>query len=387
MGDVMDCKQAENLIVDYLYDGLSQKEQEAFEHHLQSCPEHAREVEKLRGVLQIVRKDRIEDPPEELSRRILAAAGAEVEKKTAPKAPLWVRFAFGPVAAAAVLLVITVVGISLFEKGKKETSAPQESVTASPQPAPQPAPKPAPQPAPKPASDGLLKTEPAEAAPEGTQNAQPQQPALEPTTTATPTPAIPSKSGGLGFRAEKPASKKIAKGKDDYKEMATGPKDFPAKSSELLENKPQVAATAPAKPAPKSPAHEDADERFSRPPPGEPAKEMRPTGEKRKTEAEQQAMGAAAAASAPAVAAEEKTADRADKKISTCDRERAGAEKAEKDHPNEPKTADALFTLAECYEQIGKHDKALELYRQIDREFPSRKEEAKRAILRIENPE
>ena len=79
---------------------------------------------------------------------------AEVEKQTAQKAPLWVRFAFAPVAAAAVLLVIAVVGVSLFLKGKQETSAPQESVTASPQPAPKPVLQPAPQPVPVAATEG-----------------------------------------------------------------------------------------------------------------------------------------------------------------------------------------------------------------------------------------
>ncbi len=102
----MDCKQADNLLIDFLYGELSPDDRAAFERHLQSCPEHAREVEKLRGVLKLVRAQEPEEVPESLSARILQNARARMPNKPRP-AP-WLSLIWNPVAAAAVLVVVVI---------------------------------------------------------------------------------------------------------------------------------------------------------------------------------------------------------------------------------------------------------------------------------------
>ena len=98
----MDCKQADNLMIDFLYGELSPGDHAAFEKHLQGCPEHAREVEKLRGVLNLVRAQEPEEVPEAVSARIMANARARMPQRTKPS-PLF-SLIWNPVAAAAVLV-------------------------------------------------------------------------------------------------------------------------------------------------------------------------------------------------------------------------------------------------------------------------------------------
>jgi len=109
----MDCKQADNLMIDFLYGELSPGDRAEFENHLKSCPEHAREVEKLRGVLNLVRSQEPEEVPEEVSARIMANARARMPQKTKPS-PFF-SLIWNPVAAAAVLaLVVVTVGLATY---------------------------------------------------------------------------------------------------------------------------------------------------------------------------------------------------------------------------------------------------------------------------------
>lgn len=102
----MNCKQADNLLIDFLYGELSPQDRAAFELHLQGCPEHAREVEKLRGLLHLVRAQEPEEVPEALSARILQTARAQMPRKSKP-APFFYLI-WNPAAAAAVLVVVVI---------------------------------------------------------------------------------------------------------------------------------------------------------------------------------------------------------------------------------------------------------------------------------------
>jgi len=102
----MDCKKADNLLIDFLYGELPPNDQTAFERHLQGCPEHTREVEKLRGVLNLVRAQEPEEVPEAVSARILQAARAQMPQKTKPS-PFF-SLIWNPAAAAAVLVVVVI---------------------------------------------------------------------------------------------------------------------------------------------------------------------------------------------------------------------------------------------------------------------------------------
>jgi tol-pal system protein YbgF len=121
----MDCKQADNLMIDFLYGELSPGDRAAFESHLKSCPEHTREVEKLRGVLNLVRAQEPEEVPEAVSARIMANARARMPRK--PKTAPFFSLIWNPVAAAAVLaLVVVTVGLATYftsEPGPEEEPA------------------------------------------------------------------------------------------------------------------------------------------------------------------------------------------------------------------------------------------------------------------------
>jgi TolA-binding protein len=138
----MDCKQADNLMIDFLYGELSTGDRAAFEKHLQGCPEHAREIEKLRGVLNLVRAQEPEEVPEAVSARIMANARARMPQRAKP-AP-FLSLIWNPVAAAAVLAVVVVtVGLATYftsEPGLDEEPALEATkplaVAEKPQPMP-----------------------------------------------------------------------------------------------------------------------------------------------------------------------------------------------------------------------------------------------------------
>ena len=138
----MDCKQANNLMIDFLYGELSPGDRAAFENHLQNCPEHAREVEKLRGVLNLVRAQEPEEVPEGVSARIMANARASMPRK--PKPAPFFSLIWNPVAAAAVLaLVVVTVGLATYftsDTGVEEEPALEAArplaVAEKPQPMP-----------------------------------------------------------------------------------------------------------------------------------------------------------------------------------------------------------------------------------------------------------
>jgi hypothetical protein len=127
----MDCKQAELSLIDFLYGELAAAEREAFERHLQACPEHAAEVARMRAVLKLVRDDVREEPSAAVNVRILQAARAAASQVAAPS-PWW-RWLLSPAAVAAVLaLVLVTVGVGVyFSQQNKEPAVARVPSTAT----------------------------------------------------------------------------------------------------------------------------------------------------------------------------------------------------------------------------------------------------------------
>ena len=112
----MNCKWAEERVVDYLYDELSAEERQVFETHLAECPEHAREVEASRKILGLMRaEDEVvrEDAPA-LAASVFQAARERSATKPAQviRPAFWQRWALRPAAMAAVLAMV-LVGVAL----------------------------------------------------------------------------------------------------------------------------------------------------------------------------------------------------------------------------------------------------------------------------------
>jgi TolA-binding protein len=105
----MDCKQADNLLIDFLYGELLPNDRAAFERHLRGCPEHTREVEKLRAVLNLVRAQEPEEVPAAVSTGILQTARARMpQKPQKPKPAPFFSQIWNPVVAAAVLVAVVI---------------------------------------------------------------------------------------------------------------------------------------------------------------------------------------------------------------------------------------------------------------------------------------
>ncbi len=112
----MNCKWAEERVVDYLYDELSAEERQVFEKHLAECPEHAREVEASRKILGLMRaEDEVarEEAPA-LAASVFQAARERSATKPAQviRPAFWQRWALRPAAMAAVLAMV-LVGVAL----------------------------------------------------------------------------------------------------------------------------------------------------------------------------------------------------------------------------------------------------------------------------------
>ncbi|MBW1870847.1 MAG: tetratricopeptide repeat protein [Deltaproteobacteria bacterium] len=117
--DKMDCARAETLLVDYIYSELSETDRTAFEQHLESCSQHAKEVTQLKATLKLVRANPQEALPEGLTERIMHLARAAESQR--PQSSGWQRLIWNPVAAAAVLAIVVVtVGLSVKMGGDQE---------------------------------------------------------------------------------------------------------------------------------------------------------------------------------------------------------------------------------------------------------------------------
>jgi anti-sigma factor RsiW len=120
---VMDRKQFEDILADYLGNELSPRDRRAFEEHLAHSAEDRAEVEALQAAVRCLRE--LPPPP-------VAATGASEPGARARRLPqaLVVRYLFRPLAYAAVLLAG--VGIGWFARPAQRTTQPgAESPTAT----------------------------------------------------------------------------------------------------------------------------------------------------------------------------------------------------------------------------------------------------------------
>lgn len=129
----MDCSEIDNLLVDYLYGELPDTERAAFEQHLQSCSAHAEEVERLRAMLTLMRNDPREEPSDAVTKEILQAARASVQKTVNPLG--WLAWIRTPIAAAAALVAIIGIGVVVYfnEQSKLHPTITTSEVPLPPQ--------------------------------------------------------------------------------------------------------------------------------------------------------------------------------------------------------------------------------------------------------------
>lgn len=138
----MECRRADELLIDFLYQALDERTREEFLRHLEECPAHRLEVEQHGRLLRALRAEPREEPAAALDRRILEEAnrarpqGAKVERQP------WWALVFRPSFAAAALLLLLGVGVVVFMQRFQESppatgGAPGQAVVpASPPPAP-----------------------------------------------------------------------------------------------------------------------------------------------------------------------------------------------------------------------------------------------------------
>ncbi|HOX43880.1 MAG TPA: tetratricopeptide repeat protein [Myxococcota bacterium] len=151
----MDCKLADESLVDLLYEELSPDRRQALEAHLEGCARCAGELARLRGVLRVVRDVPLDEPAPQVSERILrlaraardsgergaAARAASEAGAAAPLGRLW-RWSWSP-ALVAVMLGLVVVAVGLVAFQKLQQPSPELVQDAREVWAPPPAPAPA----------------------------------------------------------------------------------------------------------------------------------------------------------------------------------------------------------------------------------------------------
>ncbi len=111
-----DCKKCRDVLIEALYDELGPSEKEAFERHLEACPECAAERAALAGTLRTMDRRERPDPGTEfwdgywdrLSRRMIWEATRE-NRRPSPVARL-PRWVFQAAGAAALVLVGILIG-------------------------------------------------------------------------------------------------------------------------------------------------------------------------------------------------------------------------------------------------------------------------------------
>lgn len=138
----MDCRRADELLIDFLYQALDERTREEFQRHLEECPAHRREVEQHGRLLRALRAEPREEPDAALDRRILEEANrARPQDAKAERQPWW-ALVFRPNFAAAALLLLLGVGVVVFMQRFQETApapggAPSQAVVPDiPPPAP-----------------------------------------------------------------------------------------------------------------------------------------------------------------------------------------------------------------------------------------------------------
>ena len=113
----MTCLETRELLAEYAVDGLDPADRRRVEHHLESCPGCAKEVEELReGAAAMALELPPVAPPEGLENKVVASVGHEARRK-------WVRRRRGArvlvaAAAAAALLAAGAIGGAVAMRGQ-----------------------------------------------------------------------------------------------------------------------------------------------------------------------------------------------------------------------------------------------------------------------------
>jgi tol-pal system protein YbgF len=439
----MDCKQADNLMIDFLYGELSPGDQAAFEKHLQGCPEHAREVEKLRGVLNLVRAQEPEEVPEAVSARIMANARARMPQKPRP-APFW-SLIWNPVAAAAVLAVVVVtVGLATYftsEPGLEQEPALEAArplaVAEKPQPLPvEPTkaeekkeyaataepkvPVAEPAPPPKPAEKAYkeprrAKRRKSPGKKKGLRSAYAPPPKTPEVwgTRAKPKPGVATgATGGAAVPGDTAVAGKADRGMEREKKKAKA-KDKkasrPAEERDFAEPPPPMKAPAPPPPAPTAPRKEmveaesvamsvdSADMEDDSYPQAAPR--ARKVAKKEPADYYKAAEGdlankrydaavskyrsfLAQSPSDPRAATARYRIAKALFLAGRCSEAVRAVETAVSSSPRHPMAPNALLDQGSCYERLNRLSEANATYRRINRDYPSYTEEAQKGMRR-----
>lgn len=138
----MECRRADELLIDFLYQTLDERTRQEFLRHLEDCPAHRLEVEQHGNLLRALRAEPREEPDAALDRRILEEANqARPQTAKAERQPWW-TLVFRPSFAAAALLLLLGVGVVVFMRRFQESPPAsgggpgQAIVPATPPPAP-----------------------------------------------------------------------------------------------------------------------------------------------------------------------------------------------------------------------------------------------------------
>ena len=146
-----DCKNCREVLIEALYDELGPSEKEAFERHLEACPDCAAERAALAETLRVMDRRERPDPGAEfwdgywdrLSRRMIWEATAEGRRpslaaRLGAAFSRWPRWAYEAAGAAALILVGILIGrLVLGPSGGmgKATVAGRPALAGSPSPA------------------------------------------------------------------------------------------------------------------------------------------------------------------------------------------------------------------------------------------------------------
>lgn len=127
-GENNGCRQADERLVDYLYDELEPAERQAFERHLDVCPEHRQQVLKLQAVLEMVRADNAAVESVDVSEPVIEQAHRLLPEQR-PRRSWWLLHWQPLAAAAAAGLVAVVVGVLSWRQLQPRSASLSDTVT------------------------------------------------------------------------------------------------------------------------------------------------------------------------------------------------------------------------------------------------------------------